>query len=82
MVKFLFSVYDSKAQAYANPFTSVTQQVAIRDFTQAARDENSQLCKFPGDFTLVELGEFDDETAVMQMHANPIVLGLASNFKE
>ncbi|AXH77822.1 MAG: nonstructural protein [Microviridae sp.] len=82
MNKFLYSVYDSKAKAYSNPFTSVNQQIAIRDFTQAVRDENSQLNKFPEDFTLVELAEFDDETAVFNLHPNPIVLGLASNFKE
>lgn len=82
MLKFLYSVYDNKAKAYSNPFTSVNQSTAIRDFTQAARDPNSQLSKFSEDFTLVELAEFDDETAVFNTHPNPIVLGLASNFKE
>jgi len=82
MIKFLFSVYDSKARAYGNPFTAARQELAIRDFTTAVRDPDTQLHKFPEDFTLVEIGEFDDETCSFTLHQNPIPLGLANQFKE
>ncbi|AXH76683.1 MAG: nonstructural protein [Microviridae sp.] len=82
MVKYLFSVYDSKARTYCNPFTAINQAVAIRDFTQAAHDPASHINKFPTDYTLVELGEYDDENATMNLHQNPVVLGLASNYLE
>lgn len=82
MIKFLYSVYDSKARAYGNPFVSVRQEMAVRDFTAAVRDPSTQLNKFPEDFTLVEIGEFDDETCVFSLHQNPIPLGLAAQFKE
>ncbi|AXH76264.1 MAG: nonstructural protein [Microviridae sp.] len=82
MIKFMFSVYDSKARAYGNPFTSPRQEMAVRDFTAAVRDTSTQLNKFPEDFTLVEIGEFDDETCSFMLHKNPIPLGLAAQFKE
>ncbi|AXH75313.1 MAG: nonstructural protein [Microviridae sp.] len=82
MIKFLYTVYDSKARTYSNPFTAVNQQVAIRDFTQAANDINSQIHQFPGDFKLLEIGEFDDESCVMNLHPEPLPLGLAHNYLE
>jgi hypothetical protein len=82
MNKFLFSVYDSKARAYGNPFVAPRQEMAVRDFTQAVRDPSTQLNKFPEDFTLVEIGQFDDENCCFELHKNPIPLGLASLFKE
>lgn len=82
MIKFLYSVYDSKARAYGNPFVSVRQELAVRDFTTAVRDKDTNLSKYPEDFTLVEIGEFDDETCVFTLYQNPIPLGLASQFKE
>lgn len=66
MQKQLFSVYDSKAQVYGNPFTSINEQLAMRDFQQACRDTNSQLHHFPNDFALYLIGEFDD--SVMMIH--------------
>jgi len=82
MIKFMFSVYDSKARVYGNPFMSPRQETAVRDFTAAVRDSSTQLNKFPEDFTLVEIGEFDDETCTFTLHQNPIPLGLANQFKE
>jgi len=81
MIKFLFSVYDSKAAVYSNPFVSLNQAVALRDFNRAATDSNSDISRFPEDYTLVELGEFDDETSVMHLHTQPVNLGHASQFK-
>lgn len=82
MIKFVFSVYDSKARAYGNPFVSARQELAVRDFTTAVRDPDTQLHKYPEDFTLVEIGEFDDEICVFNLHKNPVPLGVAAQFKE
>lgn len=80
MIKYMFSVYDTKARNYSNPFTAINQQVAIRDFTQAVNESSSQLNKFPDDFKLIEVGEFDDENCTFDIHKEPINLGFARNF--
>jgi len=82
MVKFMFSVFDSKAQAYGNPFYSPRQDLAIRDFVAAARDASSIISKFPEDFQLVEIGEYDDAVCTFCLHDKPIPLGLASQLME
>lgn len=80
MIKYLFTVWDSKAKTHCNPFTSVNQQTALRDFAQAANDSGTQIAKFPTDFTLFEVGEFDDETCTFNIHPAPVNLGMASQF--
>lgn len=69
----VFSVYDSKAEAYAMPFFQKTIGLAIRSFEQAAKDPESNLYKYPGDFTLFQIGEFDEIKGVLvplESHTN------------
>lgn len=80
MIKQLFVVFDNKACIYGNPFTSPHQEVALRDFGYACQDQNSELSKFPDDFSLLRLGEFDDETAAFNLLPNPVTIALAVQF--
>lgn len=82
MVKNLYSVLDSKSQAFGNPFTSVNHNTAIRDFSTAANDSNTLIGKHPTDFILYCIGSFDDFTGSI-CPCNPIEnLGVAVTFKE
>lgn len=65
MTKKMFSVYDIKAAVFSSPFTSIRNETAIRDFTNACNDPDSMLSKNPGDYHLYELAEFDDYTGVI-----------------
>lgn len=76
----MFSVYDSKANAYLNPFYARTTGVAIRQFTQAVNDQTHDFHKFAGDYTLFELGEFNVETGHVTMLKNHANLGLALTY--
>lgn len=57
----VFSVYDSKAEAFCRPFFADATGSAIRSFSDEVNSENkdSAVATHPGDFTLFELGEFD-----------------------
>ena len=55
----IFAIYDSKAEAYLQPFFSPTKATAIRSFTQAANDEKTDFYRFAEDYTLFEIGEWD-----------------------
>jgi len=78
---FLYGVKDLKAGAFTSPpFGAVTRGVAIRMFSQALNDPNSDLGKYPADFELWELGVFDQENGGISSLSS--ALGLGTSFKE
>ena len=81
MILKIFSVYDAKAEAYIQPMFFHSRGQAIRAFTDTANDPSSQLCRHAGDFTLFELGDFDDSTGIVQMAEHASNLGKALEFK-
>ncbi len=76
----VFSIHDSKAEAFIQPFYSQTTGTAVRSFEQAVNDPQSDFHKFAGDYTLFELGDFDQNTAVFTPLKTPINLGLALTY--
>lgn len=80
MKKYICAVFDSKAKVYGNPFYSVNQATAIRAFSAASNDPDSELSRHPSDFTLFGLGWFDDETGVISMLEHQENHGLATQF--
>lgn len=63
MRQLIFSIFDSKAEAYLRPFYAPTVGSALRDWETACNDPDTAFFKHPGDYTLVELGSFENETA-------------------
>lgn len=63
MLKFMFTIYDSKAEAYHQPFFETTDATAVRAIKEAMR--NSILGKYPEDYTLYRLATFDDEEGLV-----------------
>jgi len=61
MHKHIFSIFDGKAQAFLDPFLAVNSAVAVRMLKAAVNDERHDFGKFPEDYTLFRLGEFDSE---------------------
>lgn len=55
----LFSVWDSAAARYLDPFCAPTIEFALRGFREAVNTEGHQFNKFPEDYTLFHVGEFD-----------------------
>lgn len=77
----IFSVYDSKADAFLAPFFMPNQSMAVRIFQNCANNGEHQFGINAGDYTLFSLGSFDDETAKIQTTKTPISLGLAQEFQ-
>lgn len=57
-----FSVYDVQAASYLTPFFAPTSGLAIRSFMEAANTEGHNFKRYAADYTLFELGSFDDAT--------------------
>lgn len=70
MILKMFCILDSKVGAYAQPFYARSTPEGMRAFEDIftstdPRYEQSNYKKFPQDFHLYEIGEFDDETGVI-----------------
>lgn len=76
----IFTVFDHKALAFAQPFFSPNNFSAMRAFSDACNDPSTMLCKHPGDFTLFCIGDFDDSLGSITSVNPPENLGLAASF--
>lgn len=73
----LFSMYDTKAQTFIQPFAETSTIAALRGFEVAVNDGKSTFSRFPDDFCLMELAEFDHETGLITPLISPNNLGSA-----
>lgn len=80
MITMLFSVYDSAAERFLEPFCAPTVEFAIRSFKEAVTRDGHQFNKFPEDYTLFKVGEYDQESGSLKPVATPQSLGVAITF--
>ena len=76
----VFTTYDSKVGAYLQPFVMRSRGEAMRAFESICNDGKSQFCLHPDDFTLFEIGEYDELSGNIVPHEAKISLGLALDF--
>lgn len=77
----IFTVYDSKTEAYLPPFFLRSTGEACRSFEEACNDPNHPFYKHSPDYTLFELGVFDDNACTIDSYTALKSLGLAIEFK-
>lgn len=76
----MFSILDGKSGVYNSPFPAVSRGVALRMFTDLVNDPKTSIARHPEDYTICELGSFEDSTGIMESHASPTPLGNASAY--
>lgn len=81
MITKVFSVYDAAAAAYLSPLFFQTSGMAIRAFRAAVDDPSHLFHKHAADYTLFELGTFDDSNAHFLSLHTPHSLGTALELK-
>lgn len=67
----VFSVRDLKAAQYGQPFALANRAVAVRTFTSWCQDTSSFFAKYPHDFELFQVGEFDQTTGRLLTYDTP-----------
>lgn len=82
MIKEIFVVHDSKAAAFGSPFHAENAATALRSFRYAANDRNTEIGKYPSDFSLYHLGNYDDHTAKYQLLDSPAHIAIAATLVE
>jgi hypothetical protein len=80
MIYKMFSVHDVKSEVYSTPYCFKATGEAVRWFSDSSNDEKSTLNKHPEDFTLFELGEYDDSSCNYTPLPTPVPLGKALDY--
>lgn len=80
MILKMFSVYDSKVGAYLSPVFARSTGEMLRSFEAAVNDSGHQFCKHAEDFTLFEIGDWDDQKCMFVLKETPVSLGVAIEF--
>lgn len=80
MKKCLFSILDGKSGVYNDTFTAISRGVALRLFTDLVNDPKTTIARHPEDYTICEVGTFEDTTGILESHVNPVPLGNAAAF--
>lgn len=76
----MFVIYDHKAEVFATPFFQRTRAEALRGFIEVCNDKTTNFYKWPSDYSLYEVGEFDldsGELGIVEKRS----LGTALDFK-
>lgn len=77
-----FVIYDSKSESYQVPFFHKSIGTVERDITDVVNnDSKSPYYKWPEDYTLFEIGSWDESTGVMTLHDSKVNLGVLIEFK-
>lgn len=71
MVLEMFSLFDVKAGAFAQPFYSVNAGMAQRNVAAAMESGEAIFAKFPEDFQLFRVGTFNDLTGLVEAVTPP-----------
>jgi len=73
----IFTVYDSKLEAYLQPFVMQSKGQALRAWIDTIQDQSTQFNKHPADFTMFEIGEWNQITGEIIKHPVKLSLGTA-----
>lgn len=65
MIVQAYSLFDSKAKLFSQPFFALNDAVAKRMCAATANDEKSSLAQHPEDYSLFHIGEFDDDKGLL-----------------
>lgn len=82
MIANMFSVFDSAAARFTEPWPAPTVEIAIRRFRHTVNQDGNDIAMFPEDYTLFHVGEFDQELGVFHAFDTPRSLGVAITFKD
>jgi len=73
-------IYDSKAEGFLPPFVRRSRGEAIREFGDHCGDPKSPFNRHPADFTLFEIGEYDERKGAVTMHEAKVSLANAVEY--
>lgn len=79
-MKKVFAIYDSKAEGFELPATFLAKGEALREFQDAVNNNQTKYGKHPEDFTLFELGDYDEHKGLLIPSKTITSLGVGIEF--
>jgi len=67
----IFAVYDKKVEVFLAPFFAKHMVEAIRSITQVAKDQKTSIGLYPNDYSLHQIGSFNEETGEIDANKSP-----------
>lgn len=80
MILQVFAMYDVKAASFGAPFFQSTVGLAIRGVTDLVNDPKTTASRYPSDFQLFQLGEYNDHDGSFKLLDRPKLLNPVSDF--
>lgn len=77
MIHLIFSVYDEGTNAYLQPFFMPTSNAAVRAISDLANDPKHNFCRHASDYTLFEIGSYNDANARIDAYKTPKAIAKA-----
>lgn len=77
----VFAVYDSKAEIYGSPMFFAAKGLATRAFEDQANNPESLINKHAPDFTLFEIGTYDQDSGQFTQDKSPKSWGTALEYQ-
>lgn len=64
----IYTIYDKKTETYGRPFFERSDQAALRSVRTVVNtpEQHNQYYKYPGDFELVQIGQYNDESGMLE----------------
>lgn len=76
----IYAVHDAAVAAYLTPFFCRTAAEAIRSFEAAVNAPDTRFNQAPADYTLFEIGTYEDNSGILTPHKTHQPLGKAIDF--
>lgn len=80
MILYVYGVFDSGISAWMAPLYMRNTGEALRWWQDICADPQSKVAKHPSDFTLFELGSWDDSNCKFNLNLAPVKLGTAIEY--
>lgn len=78
----IFIFKDEKSQGYGYPMTMHTRGAFIRNLQEELTRGQAIWARHPHDFSIFEIGEYDDVTGTVLMYETKNCLGLVQDFRQ
>jgi hypothetical protein len=75
-----YAVRDSKVGAYSAPQVMRSDGEALRAFADAVNDKQSPMGKYPEDYSMWRIGDYDEETGIISALSVPECIGNGVSF--
>lgn len=76
----LFAIYDGKGEFYTPPLAFKTTGEAIRAFSDTVNERGHQMNRHPEDYTLFQIGTYDDAKGFLIADDANTALGLGLEY--